>query len=57
MKKCPYCGRDNEEQAEVCAKCFARITPEKQEKAVAPEPETVPEENTRKSRKRLSEDK
>ena len=23
MKKCPYCGRDNADDAVVCCKCFA----------------------------------
>lgn len=30
MKKCPYCGRDNEDCATKCVHCFGSI-PQKQE--------------------------
>lgn len=31
--KCPYCGRDNDEQTNVCVHCFAGLpVEEKQEK-------------------------
>ena len=23
MKKCPYCGKENHDEAEVCERCFA----------------------------------
>lgn len=29
MKKCPYCGYENDEQAEVCERCKAAITHDK----------------------------
>ena len=32
MKKCPYCGHDNEDKAEICAHCFAGMPEPKQEK-------------------------
>ena len=31
MKKCPYCGRQNPDDAEKCGRCFAAL-----EKAIAP---------------------
>lgn len=29
MKKCPYCGRENDDRNVNCEKCFARIPAEK----------------------------
>ena len=34
MKKCPYCGNENDERAKVCEKCFAGFPAEKQDKPV-----------------------
>ena len=31
MKKCPYCGRENDTQANVCNHCFAELPSEKKE--------------------------
>lgn len=31
MKKCPYCGHDNEDKAVCCARCYAGIPQEKLE--------------------------
>lgn len=36
MKKCPYCGHENNEQDKVCEKCYAALrdeTPGRPEKA------------------------
>lgn len=35
MKKCPYCGHENDEQNELCERCLAqlRVEPEKPVKA------------------------
>ena len=30
MKKCPYCGHGNDEQAKTCEHCFAELPVEKQ---------------------------
>ena len=31
MKKCPFCGHENDDQATGCAKCFAGFPNEKSE--------------------------
>jgi len=30
MKKCPYCGKDNDDKASACERCFAGFPAEKQ---------------------------
>lgn len=30
MKKCPYCGQNNKDNAEHCERCSASLTAEKQ---------------------------
>ena len=45
MKKCPYCGFENDEQAEVCKRCKAEIPKEETNKTE--EPETAPKKRTR----------
>ena len=37
MKKCPYCGRDNADDANVCYKCFAGFPHENPKEAKASE--------------------
>ena len=32
MKKCPYCGHENDDKAENCERCYAGISAEKQDK-------------------------
>ena len=32
MKKCPYCGRDNNEYVKVCTSCYAQLPVEEVEK-------------------------
>lgn len=32
MKKCPFCGKDNRDEAKSCDRCFAAFPAEKQEK-------------------------
>ena len=45
MKKCPYCGFENEEQTEVCIRCKAGIP--KDETNKTEEPEKAPKKRTR----------
>lgn len=42
MKKCPYCGKDNDDNATRCGRCCAGFPSEKRTKKREPEPETVP---------------
>ena len=37
MKKCPYCGRDNENDAKNCSHCFAGLPVEQPKTAEKPE--------------------
>lgn len=46
MKKCPYCGADNNEDANVCSRCFGEL-PVKEENN-----DTNEHEETRASRKK-----
>lgn len=41
MKKCPYCGHHNEDNAEICERCYAGLPKEtkpeqKEKKSAAP---------------------
>jgi uncharacterized membrane protein YvbJ len=45
MKKCPYCGRDNDDKAVICEKCYAEIPAEKQKT----EPEKVQKQGVKKN--------
>ena len=45
MKKCPYCGYDNDEQNTNCEHCRAGLPVEKQEKK---EPEKVQKQGVKK---------
>lgn len=36
MKKCPYCGKENEEQATVCIRCYAGFPHEEKPKEEKP---------------------
>ena len=40
MKKCPYCGKENEEQATVCVRCSAGF-PHEEKTTKTDEPEKV----------------
>ena len=42
MKKCPYCGRENDDNAFRCERCYAGFPSERKTKRKEPEPETEP---------------
>lgn len=45
MKKCPYCGHMNDEQAKACDHCYAGFPVEKQEEK---EPKKVQKQEVKK---------